>query len=93
MQTVLIWNNCNSIIIPDQGTAIPRSFIMQKIAFATRKLDPEGPSKHMQNYRKANIKIFSQPMEKTIKKGTEFHSQLDLVDHPGGQLKNILVKN
>lgn len=47
----------------------------------------------MQNYRKANIKIFSQPMENTIKKGTEFRSELDLVDHPGGHLKNILVKN
>lgn len=69
-------------------------FIMQKIAFATRKLDPKGSSKHMQNYRKANIKIFSQPMENTIKKKeAEFHSQLDLVERPGGHLKNILVKN
>lgn len=73
MQTVLIWNNCNSIIINPNQIKVQQFlevsiFIMQKIAFATRKLDPEGPSKHMQNYRKANIKIFSQPMEKTIKK-------------------------
>lgn len=58
-------------------------FIMQKIAFATRKLDPKGPSKHMQNYRRANIKIFSQSMENTIKKEAEFHSNLTLSNDPG----------
>lgn len=60
-------------------------FIMQKIAHATRKLDPKGPWQHMQNYRKPNIKIFSQPIEKTIKKKPNFshiRSQLDLVNDP-----------
>lgn len=72
-------------------------FIMQKIAYANRKLDPKGPWQHMQNYRKAKIKIFSQPMENTIKKKPNFSltfvANLTLSTTHGRHLKNILLKN